>query len=106
MSVGFVMLWFAHDYFLLCSGVTVTSIGNGLNTPSLSSLISRAASGHEQGGVLGVSQSCGALARVAGPLVGTAMLGFGVAAPYVTGGIAMFAACVFALAAVRQPSTA
>jgi MFS transporter, DHA1 family, tetracycline resistance protein len=106
MTAGFVMLWFAHDVVMLFGAVTVTAIGNGLNTPSLSSLISRAASGHEQGGVLGVSQSCGALARVAGPLIGTAMLGFGVAAPYVIGGAAMFAACAFALAAVRQPSGA
>lgn len=103
MALGFLLLWYAQDQAFLFAGVTVTAIGNGLNTPSLSSLISRAATGNDQGGVLGVSQSCGALARVAGPLIGTAMLGFGVAAPYVTGGIAMAAACLFAFAAVRQP---
>ena len=45
----------------LLAAIAVTAIGNGLNTPSLSSLISRAASGEHQGGVLGVSQSMGAL---------------------------------------------
>jgi hypothetical protein len=69
----------------------------------LSSLISRAAAGDHQGGMLGVSQALGALARVVGPLVGTATLTFGVRSPYLTGCIAMFAASLFAAAAVRQP---
>ena len=85
--------------------IAITAIGNGLNTPSLSSLISRAASGDHQGGVLGVSQAMGALARVVGPLIGTFTLGFGLTVPYFTGGTAMLVACLFAVAFVRQPSS-
>ena len=85
--------------------IAITAVGNQLDTPSLSSLISRAASGDHQGGVLGVSQSMGALARIVGPLVGTSLLQFGIVTPYLAGGAIMLIACVFAAAAVRQPST-
>ncbi|HEX8951597.1 MAG TPA: MFS transporter [Polyangia bacterium] len=103
MGVGF---FFTHEAFTLpwlLLAIAVTAIGNGLNTPSLSSLISRAASGDHQGGVLGVSQAMGALARVVGPLVGTWTLSFGISFPYLTGGAAMLVACVFASMFVRQP---
>ena len=71
MGVGFFFTHVAYTLPWLLVAIAVTAIGNGLNTPSLSSLISRAASGEHQGGVLGVSQSMGALARVVGPLIGT-----------------------------------
>jgi multidrug resistance protein len=103
MGCGFLLQYAAATQTMLFVAVAVIAIGNGLNTPSLSSLISRAASGAEQGGVLGVSQSCGALARVVGPLVGTFALGFGITTPYLTGGITLLAASAFAFATVRQP---
>jgi multidrug resistance protein len=104
MGVSFFMTSHATTLGGLLLAVGVMALGNGLNTPSLSSLISRAASGDHQGGVLGVSQSMGALARVIGPVVGTSLLQFGIAAPYLTGGGIMLFACVFAVAAIRQPS--
>jgi len=106
MGVGFFMTYQAFTLSMLLLAIAVTAIGNGLNTPSLSSLISRAASGDHQGGVLGVSQSMGALARVVGPLVGTWTLSFGISFPYLTGGVAMVVACVFASMFVRQPAKA
>jgi len=45
----------------------VSSIGNALNAPSLSSLASKSAGAGEQGGVLGAMQSVASLARAAGP---------------------------------------
>jgi len=45
----------------------VSSIGNALNAPSLSSLASKSASAGEQGGVLGAMQSVASLARAVGP---------------------------------------
>jgi len=104
MGVGFFMTYQAFTLSMLLLAIAVTAVGNGLNTPSLSSLISRAASGDHQGGVLGVSQSMGALARVVGPLIGTFTLGYGLTVPYFTGGSAMLVACVFALLFVRQPT--
>ena len=51
----------------IASAVEVT--GFALITPSLQSLISRRSDPEKQGGVLGISQSVSALARIAGPLV-------------------------------------
>jgi DHA1 family tetracycline resistance protein-like MFS transporter len=45
----------------------VSSIGNALNAPSLSSLASKSAGASEQGGVLGAMQSVASLARAVGP---------------------------------------
>jgi multidrug resistance protein len=103
MAIGFFVQSFADTLPLLLLAVAIVSIGNGLNTPSLSSLVSRAASGREQGGVLGVNQAAGALARIIGPLVGTFALGFGDGAPYMTGGAVLLAACGFAVLAIEQP---
>jgi DHA1 family tetracycline resistance protein-like MFS transporter len=50
------------------------ALGNGLGTPSLTSLASKSASAGEQGGVLGVTQSVASLARVVGPLVSAALI--------------------------------
>jgi MFS transporter, DHA1 family, tetracycline resistance protein len=105
MGLAFFMLMRTTTLWPLLGAIAVMAVGNGLNTPSLSSLISRSASGDHQGGVLGVSQSMGALARVIGPLVGSFTLGFGLTVPYLTGGAAMIVACVFAALFVRQPLT-
>jgi MFS family permease len=103
MGVGFYLMWTADTGQFLFAAITVVAVGNGLNTPSLSSLISRAATASQQGGVLGVSQAFGALARVVGPLVGTWSLGFATTTPYVIGGTTLLAACLFASALVAQP---
>jgi multidrug resistance protein len=104
MAAGFLAQHLATDRAMLLGAIAVIAVGNGLNTPSLSSLISRAASGDEQGGVLGVSQACGALARVVGPIVGTWTLAFGTSVPYLTGGVILLGAALFASAAVKQPA--
>lgn len=43
------------------------AVGNGLVNPSLSSLVSKGAPGDKRGGVMGIYQSAGSLARVIGP---------------------------------------
>src|SRR5438874_12130606 len=52
----------------------VSSIGNALNAPSLSSLASKTASAGEQGGVLGVMQSVASLARAVGPSLAAVLI--------------------------------
>jgi multidrug resistance protein len=103
MAVGFFTQHAAATLTALLVSIAITAVGNQLNTPSLSSLISRRASGEQQGGVLGVSQSMGALARVIGPLVGAKALDFGITVPYLIGGAAMVVACLFAASFVEQP---
>ncbi|HEX8719400.1 MAG TPA: MFS transporter [Pyrinomonadaceae bacterium] len=50
------------------------ALGNGLATPSLTSLASKSAGRGEQGGVLGVTQSVASLARTVGPLISAALI--------------------------------
>jgi MFS family permease len=106
MALGLLMLARATHSLTLFVAVAITAIGNAINTPSLSALISRLAGGDEQGGVLGVSQAAGALARITGPLVGTALLAtFGLAAPYHVGAAVLLLASLVAIVAVQQPGT-
>lgn len=74
---------------------------NGLMMPSISSLLSSLASGKEQGQVLGMNQSFGSLARIAGPLLGGALYGLHFTAPYIGGAVLMVGALLFVLAFQR-----
>jgi len=106
MAVGFVGLWLSDNLLSLLLSLLIVGVGNGLNTPSLSSLISRSAGGDRQGGVLGVNQAAGALARTLGPLLGTFTLRYGPSAPYITGAAILVAACAFAVFNVAEPTDA
>jgi multidrug resistance protein len=106
MATGMVLLYVAHGMPALILAVGVVATGNGLNTPSLSSLISRSAGADQQGGVLGVTQSFGALARIGGPIVGGALLALGDAAPYLLAAGIIGSACLLAVTMVRQPGAA
>jgi MFS transporter, DHA1 family, tetracycline resistance protein len=81
-------------YLFVATGLL--SIGFAMAQPAISSLISRRAAAHEQGEVMGVSQSAGSLARVVGPLVaGFLFAEFGRNAPYFGGAVVL--ACVVIL---------
>jgi DHA1 family tetracycline resistance protein-like MFS transporter len=80
----------------LYAATGLLSVGMAMAQPSINSLISRRAGAHQQGEVLGVSQSAGSLARVLGPLVaGFLFASFGRNVPYF-GGAAVLA-CVVVL---------
>lgn len=72
----------------LGAALALLAAGQGTAGPSLTALISRAAGADAQGHLLGVAQSLGALARVAGPLAGGAAFAFLSAdAPYLGGAL-------------------
>jgi DHA1 family tetracycline resistance protein-like MFS transporter len=88
IALGLLVLPFAADLPLLLIAVTLLAVGNGAAAPSLSSLISRRAGVREQGEVMGVAQSAGALARVLGPLVAGALFAeLGRGSPFLCGAI-------------------
>ena len=60
----------------------VSVIGFSALTPSLQSLLSRRSASDEQGGMLGLSQSFSALARILGPMLGPVLEEQDVAWPY------------------------
>ncbi len=58
-----------HGSMFFFGGLFV-ALGSGLANPTLQALVSKHSSADEQGGVLGIAQGFGALARTAGPLYG------------------------------------
>jgi len=80
--VPFAPLWMPA---ILC--IVALGIAGGLAQPSLSSLISRAAPREIQGGIFGITQALGALARFLGPLVSNPLFQWRPYAPYLLGAI-------------------
>ncbi len=85
--------------FLFVMGLV--AVANGMLTPSLSGLISLATPADEQGGILGVYQSLGSLARAVGPVLGG--LVFDVVSPGAPLWMAGIVLGIAALAAARLP---
>lgn len=75
--LGFVLLILATRQgspLLLFTALLVLVCGFAMITPSLNSLISRRTDPARQGGILGLSQSISALARIVGPVVGIPLM--------------------------------
>jgi MFS transporter, DHA1 family, tetracycline resistance protein len=86
--VGFVLLADAHSWVVLAPALVLITAGQGLLTPALTSMVAGGARDDRRGAVLGMQQSASALARVAGPIVGTFLFGHvGVGAPFAAGAV-------------------
>jgi MFS transporter, DHA1 family, tetracycline resistance protein len=95
LVVALLIVPFARDLPVLGGAFAVLAIGLGLVQPALNSLISRRAGGGEQGQVLGVTQSAGSLARIAGPpFAGYLFADLGHGSPFL-GGAAIVALAFF-----------
>lgn len=80
--------------------VILLGIGTGLSQPTLSALVSRAAPKEIQGGIFGVNQALGALARLIAPIISTPLFAYKPFAPYLVGAaVVLFPA----VAAFRLP---
>jgi DHA1 family tetracycline resistance protein-like MFS transporter len=98
-AAGLVLLAAVHSWWVLVPALAALTVGQGLAMPALTSVVAGRAHAHRRGGVLGVQQSAGGLARVVGPIAGgAAFQHIGVAAPYV-GGAVLMAACAAAAGA-------
>lgn len=89
---------------LLVAAMAVIALGSGFVNPSLSALVSRLGASDEQGSVLGVLQSAGALARAFGPAAGGILYeSLGPRAPYGAAAVGMLLAAGASLA-LRAPA--
>lgn len=84
-AAGLLVIGLATDLRLLLAGLVLLGIGYGGAVPAVLGLLSRAASPERQGGVLGVGQSVGSLARVLGPIMAGALFDIRLAFPYMAG---------------------
>jgi MFS family permease len=75
MAIGLAAIPFMPTVWLLSAALTVLVFGNSLNTPTLTSLISKVAPEEQTGRILGTSQSISGLGRVLGPVWGGFAIG-------------------------------
>jgi len=73
--IGYGVLGFTYSIALLLVIAAVMTLGNSLLRPALTSRVTRVVSRHEQGVVLGLTQSLNSLALMVGPTVGNIFIG-------------------------------
>ena len=84
-SIGLIATALTHSVGLFALSLVPLALGIGFGHPTMSSLVSRAARGDEQGRVQGAASAVESLGRTIGPVWGSATLQrFGEGVPYVT----------------------
>jgi len=87
-AAGLLVLALVHSWVLLIPALVLLTAGQGLVTPTLSSLVAGLAGRGRRGGALGAQQAAGGLGRVLGPAAGGLLFQrVGVPAPFVAGGV-------------------
>ncbi len=106
-AVGLVVLAFTSNmqWAMLFGAMVLVSVGQGIVSPSSTSLVAEAAPADRRGEALGYQQSAGAFARIAGPVIAGALFDHaGIGSPYLVGGI-LFVAALGAVWSVTRPVT-
>jgi DHA1 family tetracycline resistance protein-like MFS transporter len=86
-SAGLIVLSAAENWPLLIVALALLTVGQGLVTPNLSSLVSGRVPDHRRGEALGFQQGVNAIGRVAGPaLAGVLYDHVSIGSPYLVGG--------------------
>jgi MFS family permease len=107
IGIGLALLAAAREPVLGVVASCWLALGMGLASPSTSALISKEAAADEQGSILGVNQSVGSFARIAGPAVAGQAFEFGgPSAPYAVGAVIMLLSAAIAWQVVRQRAAA
>jgi len=87
---------------MLLSGALIAA-GYGLGNPSLHGLTSRNAPSHNQGAVMGASQSSQSMARILGPaFAGSLFAAFGRDMPYIVGAVILVTVLLLSVGWLRQ----
>ncbi|HEY7726985.1 MAG TPA: MFS transporter [Candidatus Eisenbacteria bacterium] len=103
MGLGFVVGGLTPPFAAFLAVMGMAAIGNGLTTPSLSGLVSIFSHADEQGGILGIYQSLGSLARSVGPFLGgLAYDRFGHGSPLWLAGIVLTLSSFYAIRLPRR----
>lgn len=103
LALGLALLPGAPPFWPMVGVFAIIAIGQGITSPSLQSLISRATSDEEQGFVLGTNQSMSALARTVGPTLGGLAYTLGSPSmPFYLAAVILVASVGLALTATRR----
>ncbi|MBM3730440.1 MAG: MFS transporter [Actinobacteria bacterium] len=100
---GFLVLSVADVWVVLFVALALLSLGQGVVTPSLTSVVADSVGPDKRGEALGIQQSAGALSRIVGPVVAGLMFDHvGVAWPYVTATVLTFLALILVTSSGRS----
>jgi MFS family permease len=100
---GFLVLSIADMWVVLFVALALLSLGQGVVTPSLTSVVADSVAPDKRGEALGVQQSAGALSRIIGPAVAGLMFdNAGVGWPYVTAAVLTLLALVLVTSSGRS----
>lgn len=103
MAAGLFLIPLSPTIGILMLVLIPLALGNGLNTPSINSLISQVSNASDYGGTLGVSRSVTSLGRIVGPLIGGFVFDeFGVQYPFIIGAIIMLVAFTMSWRLLRR----
>jgi len=92
-------------FWIQLVALTFTAFANGCITPSILGLLSNFVSAKEQGKMLGLNQSAGALARVFGPALGGILYDLNFHVPYIAGGIVCLASVYIVYDLVKKKAS-
>jgi predicted MFS family arabinose efflux permease len=105
-AVALAALPFAGSVGGLMLATAPLAVGSGLSQPALSSLLSRLAREHDQGGTLGIGESAAAFGRIIGPEAGTWTFGrWSMAVPYLGGAALMTVAALVGSTVRSRPES-
>lgn len=104
-SIGLALGAFTHQVLILIPAVILATIGGALATPTLTSLVSKAANPKEQGLVQGVNGGLESLARIIGPIWGNAVLKYSTSAAYASAALLLLLIFVVGLFLRLEPSS-
>ena len=104
LALGYPLLGLDSALVLLGVATAVSSIGNSLLRPTLTALVTRHAKPHEQGVVLGLTQSLSSIAAIAAPPLAGALIDndHGPAWAYLAGAVGLIGFLVMARAPRRD----
>jgi multidrug resistance protein len=105
MMIGLALFPYGINFLGVAIVMSIFSIGSAILQPLLPSMISKYSPEHQQGSVLGVSQSFSAFARVLGPLWGGFAYDFlGYQSPFLTGAFFTFITILLAIFFLKKES--
>ena len=103
---GLALLAFSTQWAMLFIALALISFGQGIASPSSTSLVTEAAPVDRRGEALGYQQSMGAFGRIAGPILAGAMFdSVGVGSPYIVGAV-LFAVALIAIVTIPRVAVA
>ncbi|WGV26621.1 MFS transporter [Halotia branconii] len=105
LGLGLLLIGFSQSLILLLVATALVAWGISVSQPILNSLISQTTTAEEQGQILGIANSCSALARIVGPTwAGVSFMKFGIDAPFLSGSLVMLLALTLSLRVIKNTS--